>query len=357
LSRIRTRIATFALILVLPVTLAACGGGGGGGGTEDPQQVLDQTFSNSTRVTSAHINISLNGSVEGSQSGSFDASIDGAFQGDPNDESAFPEFDLAAKLSGSASGQSLSFDGSLVATKDNAYVVYQDQAYEVGTATFQQFAQAYAAQAKQAQGTNGPSAGSILSQFGVDPKSWLTNLSNEGDADVEGTNTVHIHGDADVGKLVADLGKIAQQAPGSTAQNLTPAQLDQLKSAVKSASIDIYSGKDDHLLRKLSVSLDIAPPSGSVSGVKVEFSITLSDVNQPQTVTAPTGAKPIADLLSQLGIPLSGLGGSIPGLPGSTGGSGGAGRTGGGGPSAAYLNCIQSAQSAADVNKCAQQLQ
>ena len=37
-----------------------------------------------------------------------------------------------------------------------------------------------------------------------DPKSWLTNLSNEGDADVEGTTTIHIHGDANIDQIVSD---------------------------------------------------------------------------------------------------------------------------------------------------------
>ncbi len=87
-----------------------------------------------------------------------------------------------------------------------------------------------------------------------------------------------------------------------------------MKSAIKDASVDVYSGTDDHLLRKLSLSLSIAPPAGSgVSSVKVDFSVTISDLNQPQTITAPSGAKPISGLLSQLGIsglgPLGSLGG------------------------------------------------
>jgi hypothetical protein len=350
--RIRTAVAVLAIALPIPAAVAGCGGGGSSGGTEDPQQVLDQTFNNPTKVTSGKLNITLDGSAEGAQGGNVSATIEGPFQGDANNQTAFPQFDLTADISASGAGQSFSFNGSLIATQDNAYVEYQNQAYEVGTQLFSQFKKSYEASAQQAQAGQNQSS-SILGQLGIDPKTWLTNVTNEGDEDVEGTNTIHIHGDADVAKVVSDIGKLAQQAPAGTATpSVTPAQLDQLKSAIQGATVDVYSGADDHLLRKLALSLTIAPPSGAgVSSVKVDFSITLSDVNQQQTISSPSGAKPISELLSQLGLgglPLGGLGGSsgLPSVPG-----------GGGGPSTQYLQCVQQAGSdPAKINACASKL-
>ncbi len=351
--RIRTAVVVLAIALPIPAAVAGCGGGGSSGGTEDPQQVLDQTFNNPTKVTSGNLNITLDGSAEGAQGGNVSATIEGPFQGDPNDQTTFPQFDLTADISASGAGQSFSFNGSLVATQDNAYVEYQDQAYEVGTQLFSQFKKAYEASAQQAQAGQDQSS-SILGQLGIDPKTWLTNVTNEGDEDVEGTSTIHIHGDADVDQVVSDIGKLAQQAPaGGTTPSVTPAQLDQLKSAIQGATVDVYSGADDHLLRKLALSLTIAPPSGAgVSSVKVDFSITLSDVNQQQTISSPSGAKPITELLSKLGLgglPLGGLGGTSGGLPSVPGG--------GGGPSTQYLQCVQQAGSdPAKINACASKL-
>jgi hypothetical protein len=351
LTRIRTAVAVLAIALPIPAVVAGCGGGSSSN-SEDPQQVLDQTFNNPTSITSGKLDLSISGSAEGQQSGNFSATITGPFQTDPSDKTAFPQLDLTAIVSGSQGGPSISFNGSLIATKDNAYVEYQDQAYEVGTAAFQQFAQAYAKAAKQNQ-ANGSSSG--FSQFGIDPKTWLTNVSNEGTTDIDGTSTIHIHGDADVGKIVTDLQKVSQQTSGSTTQQISPDQLKQLTDAVQTASIDVYSGADDHLLRKLAVSLEIAPPSSagsSISKLNIDFSVTLSDVNQQQTITAPSNAKPISDLLSQLGIP--GLG-----LPG-TGGTGGFSIPGGGsssgGSSSSYQNCVAQAKSQADIQKCLQKL-
>jgi hypothetical protein len=349
LTRIRTLVVILAIALAIPAVVAGCGGGSSN--SEDPQKVLDETFNNQTKITSGKLDISLDGSAEGEQSGSFNASVSGPFQADENDPTAFPQFDLTASVSGSSGGPSISFDGSLIATKDNAFVEYQDQAYEVGTDLFKQFTQSYAQAAQQSQTQKNQG---VFERFGVDPSTWLTNVSNEGTTDVEGTDTIHIHGDADVAKIFSDLQKISQQTSGGTAQQLSPDQLDMIQSAIKQASIDVYSGTDDHLLRKLALSLDITPPSGSganVSSVTVNLSVAFSDVNQPQTITAPSNAKPLQDLLSQLGIPgLPGLGGSTGGfsLPGS-GSSGGAG-------SSAYQNCINNATSASDFQKCAQKL-
>jgi hypothetical protein len=350
LTRIRTAVVVLAIALPIPAAVAGCGGGSSSS-SEDPQQVLDQTFNNPTKITSGKLDLSLGGSAEGQQSGNFSATISGPFQTDPNDNTAFPQLDLTANISGSAGGPSISFDGSLITTKDNAFVEYQNQAYEVGTAAFKQFTNAYAQAAKQNQAKGSSSNG--FSQFGIDPKTWLTNVSNEGTTDVDGTDTIHIHGDADVGKIVTDLQKVSKQTSGTT-QQISPDQLKQLTDAVQTASIDVYSGTDDHLLRKLAVSLAIAPPSSagaSVSKINVNFSITLSDVNQPQTITAPSNAKPISELLGQLGIP------GLPGL-GGTGGLSipGGGSTGSGGSSSSYQNCVAQAKSQADIQKCLQQL-
>ena len=350
MTRIRTAVAVLAIALPIPAAVAGCGGGSSS--SEDPQQVLDQTFNNPTKITSGKLDLSISGSAEGQQSGNFSATISGPFQTDPKNTTAFPQLDLTANVSGSAGGPSISFDGSLITTNDNAFVEYQNQAYEVGTTAFKQFAQAYARAAKQNQAKGSSSNG--FSQFGIDPKTWLTNVSNEGTTSVDGTDTVHIHGDADVAKIVTDLQKVSKQTSGTT-QQISPDQLKQLTDAVQTASIDVYSGTDDHLLRKLAVSLAIAPPSSagaSVSKLDVNFSITLSDVNQPQTITAPSNAKPISDLLSQLGLP------GLPGVGGTGGFSipGGGSSSGSGSSSSSYQNCVAQAKSQADIQKCLQQL-
>jgi hypothetical protein len=353
LTPIRARAAILALVLVLPAAVAGCGGDGGGdGGSEDPSQVLEQTFNNQTNVTSGQLDISLDGSAEGDQGGDLTATIQGPFQTDENDPTAFPELDLSAQISASGAGQSFDFDGGLVTTADNAFVEYQGQAYEVGSAIFQQFQTAYEKSVRQSEAQGGnQDASTIFDRLGVDPQTWLTNLSNEGDEDVEGTDTIHIHGDADVEQIVSDFAKIAQRVPGASAPNLDQAQLDQVKDSIKEASLDIYSGKDDHVLRKLSLALVVEPTAdtATVSNVDINLSVTLSDVNESQTINAPSDAQPLTGLLRQLGLNSLGSIGSSGGTSGGVGG--------GGGPTSDYLSCIQNAATAADYQECAQELQ
>src|SRR4051812_20929137 len=69
LLRFRALFAT-SLLAVLAAALVACGGGSSGGGGEDPNKVLDQTFSQAhAKVTSGDLDLKFNLDVKGSQSG------------------------------------------------------------------------------------------------------------------------------------------------------------------------------------------------------------------------------------------------------------------------------------------------
>jgi hypothetical protein len=338
-----------AIAIGISAVVAGCGGSSSSS-SEDPQQVLNETFNNPTKITSGNLNISVDGTVQGAQSGDFSATITGPFQGDTSNTAAIPQLDLTAK----ASANGFSFDGAVITTKDNAYVEYQSQAYEVGADAFKQFAAAYAKSSKQAQAKQGSQDTSgLFKRFGIDPSTWLTNITNEGTTDVEGASTIHIHGDADVAQIVSDLQAISQATSGASTPQLTPDQLNQAKDSIQNASIDVYSGTDNHLLNKLALTLTIAPPASAgstVSSIDINFSVTLADVNQPQTISAPSNPKPLSDLLGQFG-----LGGAIPGLGGSPSLAPPSGT--GGGTSSAYLKCVQQATSPDEINACAQKIQ
>jgi hypothetical protein len=360
-------LAVCAIALPIPAAIAGCGGDDEAS-SEDPQTVLDETFNNETKVSSGDLTLSASVNAEGSQGGEFQASLSGPFQSDPDDPASLPQLDWTASASGSGAGQSIDFSGGIVVTTDNAYVEYQDQAYEVGADQFEQIKTAVEQQA-EAAGTE-PTASfaegckQAIEQAGGDPaacdidfESWLTNLTNEGSADVGGTETVHISGDADVQKILEDIGNIAASVPSASSSGFDPSQLSLVSGAVSDASIDVYSGTDDHVLRKLEANLTIDPsalgaPSEQVGEITVGFSVEIAGLNEDQTITAPENPKPINELLQSSGLDLGALGG-LGGVPGASGGSGGAGGSGGGGE---YLDCIQQAQTPDEINECASQL-
>jgi hypothetical protein len=372
LNRIRTLLIICALALPVPAAIAGCGGDDSS--EVDPQTVLDETFNNSTKISSGNLSLSLNGSVEGSQSGSFEASLDGPFQADPDKPGSIPELDLTGSLSGEAAGQSISFDGGLVVTENNAYVEYGGTAYEVGAQLFNRFKQAAAQSAKQQSGkgeglsfTEAFKRGceASIKQQGGDPsacdidfESWLADLNSEGTEDIEGTETDHVSGTVDVDAMLGDLIALGSSLPQAAASTPSAEQIQQISDAISDASFDLYSATDDHTLRGLDFDLGIDPsqiPDAEDSGVEsidLSLSLRLGAVNEQQTISAPSGAKPLADLLRQFGIDPSSLGG-LTGA-GLTAPGGSAGWGGNADAAQNYLDCVAAAgNDPAEINKCA----
>jgi hypothetical protein len=350
LTRIRTLIMLGAL-LALATAFAACGSSSSSTSDVPPQQVLDQTFTAGNTIKSANLSLDLGVKIEGgSKAGNLDFSLSGPFQS--QGVTKIPAFALTAKASGDFSGQGVNFEGGLTSTGDAAYISYGGTNYVVGDSMFKAFEANYEKSASSSQTAQSKAkSAELLKSLGITkPEDILTNLTNEGDADVEGTTTTHISGDLDINKAVDAIQKALAATGGLAGTSLPPAALDQLKSAITKAHFDVYSGNDDHLLRRFALDLAIEPPQGDVSSVDVTLDVTLGDVNQPQTITAPSNAKPLTDLLSQFGISPDQLGAL---------GSLGAGVSSGSGsspaPSSAQLDCLKQAKTQADFQKCVTQ--
>ncbi|MBM3666618.1 MAG: hypothetical protein FJW90_03905 [Actinobacteria bacterium] len=340
----RLRVPITALTaLAATFAFAACGGDSGG--DEDPEQVLRATFDNDAEVSSGVFEVSLDVEAEGgSDPGTLSVSIGGPFQ---SGEGGVPLFDVTAEADVDSTEQQFEGDAGFISTGDTAYVSFQGSDYELPAEVFAQFERGFLDSQDEQESDN------VLPSLGVNPSSWLTDLSNEGTEDVEGTETIQISGQADVPDLVADLRTIADNIP-EAAQQLSPAdlsQLEQLTGIIKSADFNIYSGADDEILRKLEADIELDPPdaSGGAESVDINFAITLSELNEPQTISAPPGAQPLSTLLEQFGVDPSQLGGL-----GAIGGGSSSGSSPSGGSAAgtAYLDCIAQAQDASALAQC-----
>jgi hypothetical protein len=339
-------MVALALALVAALTLAACGGGG-----EDATKVLNQTFSGGKKVRSGKLDLTFTFTANGAPQlkGPVSVKLNGPFQS--SSTGTLPQFDFNLALRGG--GQS--FAAGAVSTGDNGFLKFQGQTYAVPPNVFASFKQGYEQAQKQAQqkGKQSPS----LSSLGIDPRDWLKDPKVEGDTDVQGTKTTHVSAGVDVGKLLDDVSKVLQRAGGQLGQtgrvptSITPQQRKTIEDAIKDAKFDVYSGKDDHILRRMTVRLSFEVPQKSRSqanglkGGDLNFDLTLANLNQPQTVTAPTGARPFSELTAKLRSVLGGVGGGGGSSSGGTAPSGASGN-----PNAqAYLQCLQ--QAAGDVAK------
>ena len=126
----------------------------------------------------------------------------------------------------------------------------------------------------------------------------------------------------DVDTLLARLSDRGGLPTGQQLPRRIPAgDRQQIEDAIQNAEIDVWSGQDDHTLRKLTLALNVDVPRESAA-LDIELSVELTDLNQPQTIEAPATSRPLSELLGQLQGFLGGaLGGSLGGGSGSSGGA------------------------------------
>lgn len=334
-SQVRLPVLLLTLLLAV-AALVGCGGGGGSG--ESATQVLDQTFGSGASVKSGRLTLALDADVPGVRGvqGPVSLKLTGPFQAASSGDQ-LPRFDFTLSLD--ADGQSL--NAGAVSTGDQGFLRFEGTAYALPAKLFAEFRDSYLkAQRRSAAKQRPPSLG----QLGIDPRSWLTNPQRQDDTELGGTAVTHVSAGLDVSKLLADVQTLlrrAQSVSGGSATPLTQAQLDQLRKDVESAKVDVYAGKDDHELRKLVVDL------GLTKG-RLSFTLAYDQLGQPQTIAAPSGAKPIQDLVAQL----QGAAAAVSGAGSGSSGSSGSSATGG--ANQRYLQCVQDAgQDLAKVQACA----
>lgn len=324
-----TRLRSILSLLVAALAalaIAACGGdddkkGGGADSGTDVNTLLKQTFSGDKKVDSGRLDVSMALDVKGAEgvNGPISVKLGGPFQA--QGKGKLPKFKLDFAFTGA--GQDIK--AGATSTADKAFVSYKEQEYAVSDQVFKQLKAGYEEAQKQAateQNGKQPS----LSTLGIDPRKWLTNPKNEGDAKVGDAATIRITGGVDVAKLLDDvntaLGKASSlglQGSAQIPQGLTDEQRKQATDAVKSLKVEIYTGKEDKILRRMVVDLDAqaAAASSGADSARVKLDVSLLDLNEDQSITAPSNTKPFDELLGQLG----GLGG-LGGLGSSGSGSG-----------------------------------
>ncbi len=282
--------------------LLASGCGGTANAESDPQALLEETFSGEGGVDSGVLDLALSASSKRPGGGSLTAALAGPFETRGPEQP--PLTDLQVSLKALGGGEDIDIDGGLTITEDAAFVSFGGQSYAVDDATFATFAEEFAnSSADREQGAGG---GTLLEQFGIEPSEWLTDVSNEGIEEIGGVETVHISGSPDVARIIADV--VALDPTGDALGTLGA---EQLADSVGAASIDLYTGADDKILRRLDLAIAFTDTAASGGELDLTLSIGLADVNQEQTIEAPPDPRPLGELIP------GGLGLLDPSNPGS----------------------------------------
>jgi hypothetical protein len=304
MTRLRPALL-LSLIAAVALGFAACGGDDDSGGGEeassstDVNELLTQTFTGKKEVKSGNIDLSLKIEAQGGESqldGPVSVTLKGPFQTQGGGK--LPKFKLDASLEGA--GQSLK--AGATSTGDKGFIAFQGTNYAVDGQVFQQFKASFEEAQKQ-----GSDQGQSFASLGMDPRKWLTDAKNAGEAKVGDDDTIKITGGVDMAKLLDDvnaaLGKASSlglSGTGQVPEKLTEEQRRQVLDAVKDPRVEIYTGKDDQILRRLVVNLGVEDAGSDTSGT-VAFDISITDLNEDQDIAEPADAKPFSDLVSQLG--------------------------------------------------------
>ncbi len=303
------RVALLVLLTVGSVlALGACGGDDSENDRE-AQALMDRAFAKS--ISSADMKVEAQLEIRGLKGlqGPIRLDASGPFK---SGDGGLPQLDVDVRLGAQDAGQTV--QTGFVSTGDRAFLKFGGEFYE-------QPREDIARANRQLKQSGSKEQESALTQLGVKPSAWVAGARMEGEDEVAGVTTEHLSARLDVRRMLTDLNKAVERsgaavggvAPG-TPKPLSEDQLDKLATAVKEPAFDVYVGKDDDIIRRVSANLEISIPeadraqAGGIEGGSLRFSVEFADVNGNQTVEVPAKARPIADLASQLGG-LSALGG------------------------------------------------
>ena len=281
--------------------LSACGGG-----SDNASTLLKQTFSGPHKVASGKLDIVLTVDPAGSTTlkNPITLSFSGPFQS--LGTSKIPESNFNVSLtSGSGSGSV-----GILSTGSAGFVTFQGQSYQLPQSAFQKLESSFSGIASS-PGSSGQS--NVLSRLGIQPLHWLQDPTVVGSETVGGANTTHIRATINVAALLTDLNTFLSKASSlgvsgasSFPHGLSSASRERIASTVRNPRFDVWTGTTDKTVRRLQVGLTL-PVTGQVStllgGLRtadIGLSMEYANLNQPQSITAPTSVRPYSEFQTRL---------------------------------------------------------
>jgi hypothetical protein len=298
--------------------LSACGGSSNG----NASSLLKQTFSGSHTVNSGNLAFSLTVNPSGSTTltAPITLSFGGPFQSQGQGKLPKSNFNVSLNAGGKSAGL------GILSTGTAGFVTLQGTSYQLPAATFQKLESSFAGLTSSPSSSSGSTT---LSKLGIHPLQWLKNPSVVGDETVGGTKTTHIRAGVNVPALLADvstvLGKASSLGAGSAGapSSLSLATRQKIASAVQNPTFDVWTGASDKTVRRLSIKLTLPVTGqastllGGMSSAQIGLSMQYADLNQPQTISAPTNVRPFTEFSAKLKSFLSALQSTVTG--GATG--------------------------------------
>ena len=305
------RLAALGLCVIAALAIAACGGSGhpsASARASTPGVLLSKTLRATGAIESGRVDLTLALALNGDAAlGGAPLSLEvaGPFQ---RDAGGHFSTDLTITLTAASKTHVFGLDivdGTIYAGAGGTF-------YELPANTLH----------VPAGATGASGASGLFGSLGIDPRTWLTDPHDAGNATVGGVDTDHFTAGVDAQKLFADISAlITSRLSGATGASgpsgasgpgsKIATELQLVASAITSARLDVYTGVADHVVRRVHVAVGFKVPSiassfvGGITGGSLDFDATLTQLNTPQTITAPANPQPfsaIRGLLRRLGL-------------------------------------------------------
>ncbi len=266
-----------ACVVALSLAFTGCGGGEA---SAPAGEVLSQTASKLGEIRSGELKLKILIEPQRNSDDEFGFEVTGPFELAGAGE--LPKADV--EYTQTANGESETV--RVISTGEQAFVEVDDETYELSDT-----------QEAELRSTGGELSGGF-DELRVDD--WIVDPEASDGGEVGGAETDKVTGDLDLVAIVNDLAEVARSFSASAVPELSSADRVRLSEAVEETTFELFSGKQDRLLRRLlleaDVAFEVAPQIrqalGDIAGAKVTFELEIANPNEPVEVEAPENAQP-----------------------------------------------------------------
>jgi hypothetical protein len=262
------------LLAAAALVWVGCGGGA------SANEALSETADNLGKIRSGDLSLRLAVEATGGEQVGFE--LEGPFAFSEREQLPVAEIDVT-QIAGDER-TTITF----LSTGEAAYVRIGEETFELPRA-----------QTERLRGVGGePESGGGLAALRIED--WFGDAELSDGGEVGGAETDRVSAKLDVVSAANDLLELARAFGGIDAQALEGASAEQLERAVDSASIDVFTGEEDRLLRRLVIDARLGadlPPeleeaAGAFGGARFALELGIADPNRPVSVEEPEDAQP-----------------------------------------------------------------
>ncbi len=280
----RNRFAIGSAAVAVGMLLSACARPGA-------QEVLSDTAANLPRIDSGVLTMKMITESSGQLAGEMGFELEGPFALPVGDETLPVAEFRYTQIAGPQSAEA-----TFISTGQEAFIEIDGQAYELPAEDL----------------AEEPAAAPAAAAAGLGPirlDRWIRDPELSDGGEVGGTDTWKVTAELDAAVAIPDLMQLSGSL-GSTGMlaAFQGAGSEQLEQAVESSTIEVYTGKDDRLLRRLVMDVrlglshleeELGDAVTGLAGVHLQFEVGVSDIGRQVSVEAPTDALPISELAAR----------------------------------------------------------